>query len=78
MNTRKVVAIWHHEGSEYQVPRVNSNFHRGVIEQPWRTGPKPLDIVQVQCMAQAVSSLAAALCMKPVTRCCWHVNTGQR
>lgn len=51
MNTRKVVAIWHHEGSEYQVPRVNSNFHRGVIEQPWRTGPKPLDIVQVQCMA---------------------------
>jgi hypothetical protein len=51
MNTRKVVAIWHHEGSEYQVPRVNSNFHRGVIEQPWRTGPKPLDIVQVQFLA---------------------------
>lgn len=50
MNTRKVVAIWHHEGSEYQVPRVNSNFHRGTIEQPWRTGPKPLDIVQVRCM----------------------------
>jgi hypothetical protein len=51
MNTRKVVAIWHHEGSEYQVPRVNSNFHRGVIEQPWRTGPKSLDIMQVQCIS---------------------------
>lgn len=50
MNTRKVVAIWHHEGSEYQVPRVNSNFHRELIEheRPWRSGLQPLDIAQVR------------------------------
>ncbi len=46
MNTRKVVAIWHHEG-HYKVPMVNSNYHRNHIERPWRTGLKALDIVQV-------------------------------
>lgn len=48
MNTRKVVAIWAHEGSDYKVPPVNSNYHRALIERPLRASPKPLNIVQVR------------------------------
>lgn len=48
MNRGKVVAIWHHEGKGYQVPRMNSNYHRQYIERPWRTGLRPLDVIQVQ------------------------------
>lgn len=61
MNTRKVVAIWHHEGTQYQVPRVNSNFHRELIERPWRTGLKPLDIVQVRCSVSLAGFLQGVL-----------------
>ena len=37
----QVVAIWKHEGKGYKVPHLNSNYHRDLIEKPWRTGAIP-------------------------------------
>lgn len=72
MNTRKVVAIWHHEGSEYKVPPVNSNYHRDLIERPLRQSPKPLNIVQVSDGCQHV---VTSICHPPVLAVAfWHQN----
>lgn len=41
---QQVTNIWYQKGKKYVVPRLNSNYHRDLIEKPLRTGLKPLHV----------------------------------
>lgn len=47
LQSKKVVQWWHHKANPI-IPTLNSNFHTKLVDQErgWRTGLKPLNVVQ--------------------------------
>lgn len=47
LQTKKVIQWWHHKANPI-IPTLNSNFHTKLVDQErgWRTGLKPLNVVQ--------------------------------
>ena len=47
LQSKRVLQWWHHKGNPV-IPTLNSNFHTKLVEQErgWRTGLKPLNVVQ--------------------------------
>ncbi len=47
LQTKRVLQWWHHKANPI-IPTLNSNFHTKLVDQErgWRTGLKPLNVVQ--------------------------------